>query len=185
MAPWERLAALGAAGWLRLAGGGRGQLGFGQLLRSPGNRSAETVLAEVVRRLLIVAAVTMTVYHPVDRLTIGLGGNAGCTIGQQLHIACQHQRYRLVHTSAALRQLLVCLGDNLLHSLTPCGPATEVKSGNLFPGECRNCYHDNDLHLTGWWLLYLAVGESRAPQRPLCFNMTCACFALRLAASSP
>src|SRR5215211_2852697 len=34
-------------------------------------------------------------------------------------------------------------------------------------------------------VLYLAVGKFAASQRPLCFNMTFPCFALRLPASSP
>src|SRR6266849_4980093 len=53
-------------GWLSLAVG-VSHLRLAQRLRSPGNRSAQAMLTEVMRRLLIVAAVTVPVDDVVGR----------------------------------------------------------------------------------------------------------------------
>jgi hypothetical protein len=59
---WWRL-----AGRFSLAGGWRVQVCLGQLLRSPGNSYAQTVLTELMWRLLIVATVALPVDDMVGR----------------------------------------------------------------------------------------------------------------------
>src|SRR5438445_7476831 len=77
------------------------------------------------------------------------------------------------HAAVALRQSRFGLGGDLRHCLTPGSTSggPKVRTGNLCPGECRNCYNDTDLHASGR-LLYLAVGKFAPSQRPLIFNMT-------------
>ena len=75
--------------------------------------------------------------------------------------------------------------SDLGHSLTPCWRVVCSKSGALTSSqrELFYCYHC--LPFPSQRVLYLAVGECEAPQRPLCFNMTLLCFALALAGLSP
>src|SRR2546428_10615502 len=60
---------------LSLAVRGAFELRLEQLLCPSGNRRAQTMLAEVVRRLLIVAAVTVPVDDVVGRGAVALAGN--------------------------------------------------------------------------------------------------------------
>src|SRR5262245_57433331 len=65
--------------------------------------------------------------------------------------------------------------SDLGHSLTPCLPCglLETRSTCLFPRDLFYCYHCAPFPTQR--VLYLAVGEVRTPQRPLCFNMTLFC----------
>src|SRR6516225_799720 len=110
-------------------------------LHSPGNRCTEAMFAEAVWRLGEVFALAGTVTHHVLCAAVALAGHLRGTIRQQLDIAGEHQRNRLIHTAVALWQLgLRLLGDRC-HSFTPGSPCTEVRRRNLFPRELFYCYH--------------------------------------------
>src|SRR5713101_7656615 len=113
------------------------------------------MLAELMWRLVIVAAVTVPVDDVVGR------------------------------AAARLWQLLVRLGSDLGDRFPPDAARgrLETRSTCLFPRNLMNCYHCLPFSLQR--VVYLAVGKFTAFQRPLLFNMTLLCFALRLAASSP
>src|SRR3989442_12532056 len=75
-----------------------------QLLCPPGNGRTEAMLAEVVRRLLIVAAVAVPVDDVVGRAAIGLAGNLRGAIGQQFHITSKGHLFGPVDAAVALRR---------------------------------------------------------------------------------
>jgi hypothetical protein len=118
---WCRL-----AGWLSLVGADPVKLGLGQLLRSSGNRRAQPMFAKIVGRLLIVAAVTVTIDDVVGRRAVALAGHLRRAIRQQLDIAVEDEGNCLVHTAVALWQLGLGLIGDRCYSITPCGPCTEV-----------------------------------------------------------
>src|SRR5690349_18967216 len=104
---WCRLAR-----WFSLAGGWRVQLGLGQLLRSPGNGCTEAMFTEVVRGLLIVAAIAVPVDNLVGRHAVALAGYLRGATRHQLDITAEDEGHRLVHTAVALWQLgLGLVGD--------------------------------------------------------------------------
>jgi hypothetical protein len=107
------------------------------------------MLAEVVRCLLVVAAVTVPVDDMVGCRAVTLAGDLGGAIGQKLYIARQHNLDRAIHPAIALRQLGLGFGSNLGYSCTPSGSGriTEVRSRNFFPRQLMNCYHDTNLHM--------------------------------------
>src|SRR5215472_6902929 len=94
------------------------------------------MLTIIVRRLLIVAAVTVTIDHVVLRRAVALAGHLRGAIRQQLDIASKHQRNRLVHTAVALWQLGFGLLSDRCHCLTPglvSAVVPVVRKGVAFP----------------------------------------------------
>src|SRR6266852_5139770 len=135
--------------------------------------------------LLIQRTVARAVDKVVDRLAVAPAGDLRLAIGEQLDIARQHHLDRAVHPAMALREGLLGLDGDLRHGRPPGLPGArlEPRSTCLFPRDLFECYHDTDLH-SHWTVVVLAVGESLAPQRPLCLNMTLLCVALALARGS-
>src|SRR5262245_8691017 len=111
-------------------------------------------------RLGKVAALARPVDHEVRCGAVGLAGDLGLAIGQQLDVASEHHRYGFLDPAVdRLRQRGFGTLGNLADRLTP-GPASgilKVRCRNLFPGELFYCYHDIDLHRARWWLLDLAA----------------------------
>src|SRR5262245_42399578 len=119
------------------------------------------MLAKVMRRLLIVAAVTVSVNDVVGRDAMALAGNLCRAIRQQLHIARQHDLDRALDASTALWQLRPGLVGNVSHSRTPGLPGglLETRRTCLFPRNLFYCYHCSPFLIQR--VLYLAVRCSR------------------------
>ena len=72
------------------------------------------MLAQLMRRLLEVPALAVPVDDLVRRGAVRLRGDPRRAIREDLDITGEHQLDRPIDTAAGLRQLLVCLGGDLL-----------------------------------------------------------------------
>src|SRR5207245_170211 len=113
---------------------------------SLGQASRNAVFTPAARRPWEVFTGALPIDHVVHRGAVALAGDFRLAPFEQLDIAVEDDRYGFVDAAVALGQGLLGLGGDLRHSLTPCGSGwrPEVWSGNLFPRERRNCYHDTD-----------------------------------------
>jgi hypothetical protein len=79
-----------------LRGSIRFELGLGQRISPLSKPSRNTVFAPMAWGFGKVRATALAVDHKVLRGTVALAGHFGLAIGQQLDIAVEHNRYRLV-----------------------------------------------------------------------------------------
>ena len=102
------------------------------------------VFAKLVWCLLEIAAITVTIDDMVGSRAVALAGYLGRPIGQQLHIASQHDLDGAVNAASTLWQLRLGLLGYLRHCLTPCLAGLGlcvVCEGVAFPVvSCYNSY---------------------------------------------
>jgi hypothetical protein len=103
-----------------LRGRSRFQLGLSQRIRTLGQASGNPMFAPMTWCFGKVWATALAVDHKVLRGAIALASNLRLTIGQQLDIASEYDRYRLVDTAVARWESRLGPLGNLCHSLTPC-----------------------------------------------------------------
>ena len=79
----------------------------------------------------------------IDDLTVGLGGNPGLAILEQLDIMVEHNLHGPVHTavqSGSVASAFSAISATASRQAWRAAVAV-VRSGNLFPAELCYCYH--------------------------------------------
>src|SRR5262249_29905130 len=107
-----------------------------------------SMLAPLRRRPRIVFAIAVAIDHKVALDAVGLAVHSGGAIGQELDIAREHERDRLVDAAETLGELRGRLRRDVRHGLAEGGAGGRWRHGLVFPVVLSyHCAHDHLLRL--------------------------------------